>query len=134
MFSHEISGRFRDICLKSSGSTARGPSHRALSHIGGNPGENPYDDTLHRDSRRITRSHLAGALSQSEPRCRWPVAAAADCDLVSRGYAGFAYRNISDADRDSLALGDARGVVVSLVVAGSAADRAALRTGDVITR
>jgi alpha-beta hydrolase superfamily lysophospholipase len=57
-----------------------------------------------------------------------------DCDLRSRGFAGFAYRNISDADRDTLALADARGVVVSLVVAGSPSDRAGLRAGDVITR
>jgi alpha-beta hydrolase superfamily lysophospholipase len=60
--------------------------------------------------------------------------ALADCDLRSRGYAGFAYRGISDADRDTLALADARGVVVSLVVPGSSADQAGLAAGDVITR
>jgi alpha-beta hydrolase superfamily lysophospholipase len=81
--------------------------------------------------------------------------AASDCDLVPRGYAGFAYRNPTQAERDSLALSlregidledrgakgpsdlkepSPGGVVVTQVVRGSAADSAGLAAGDLLVR
>lgn len=60
-------------------------------------------------------------------------AASAGCDLASRGFAGFAYRGISEADRDSIGLAGASGVVVTAVLAGSPAEAAGLKIGDVLT-
>ncbi|MFZ1947038.1 MAG: alpha/beta fold hydrolase [bacterium] len=83
------------------------------------------------------------------------VAATADCDLRSRGFAGFGYRNPTEAERDSLRLASAEGagldgpdstgvpdgrapgplgVIVTQVVEGAAADRAGLAAGDVLVR
>jgi membrane-associated protease RseP (regulator of RpoE activity) len=61
-------------------------------------------------------------------------ALASECDLKSRGFAGFAYRDITGADVDSLRLGDTRGIVISQVVPGSPAERAGLKANDVIAR
>jgi pimeloyl-ACP methyl ester carboxylesterase len=58
---------------------------------------------------------------------------AAGCDLRSRGFAGFGYRDLTGADVDSLRLGDTRGIILSQIVPGSPAERAGLRIGDVIT-
>jgi alpha-beta hydrolase superfamily lysophospholipase len=60
-------------------------------------------------------------------------ALAAGCDLKPRGFAGFAYRDLTGADADSLKHGDTRGITVSQVVPGSPAERAGLKAGDVIT-
>ena len=57
----------------------------------------------------------------------------ADCDLKSRGFAGFAFRDLTGADRDSLAKPDLEGIVVSVVVPGSPAEDAGMVSGDVLT-
>jgi pimeloyl-ACP methyl ester carboxylesterase len=58
---------------------------------------------------------------------------AAGCDLKSRGFAGFAYRDLTRSDRDSLALGDSSGVMLSQILSGTPADAAGLKAGDIIT-
>jgi alpha-beta hydrolase superfamily lysophospholipase len=57
----------------------------------------------------------------------------ADCDLRSRGFAGFGYRDLTDADRDSLGNTDLEGIVVTLVVPGAPAQKAGIEAGDVVT-
>jgi pimeloyl-ACP methyl ester carboxylesterase len=57
----------------------------------------------------------------------------ADCDLRSRGFAGFTYRDIAGGDRDSLGLPGLEGVIITLVVPGSASDQAGLVKGDIVT-
>lgn len=59
-------------------------------------------------------------------------ALSSDCDLKSRGFAGFVYRDISQGDLDTLGLADSCGLVVSQVLAGSPAEHAGLRTGDIL--
>lgn len=61
-------------------------------------------------------------------------AAAADdpAELRSRGFAGFGHRSVTDEDASTLGLSGARGVVVTLVVPGSPAERAGLMEGDAV--
>jgi len=61
-----------------------------------------------------------------------PSAAAEKCELQSRGFAGFGYRDLTSADLDSLLLKNATGTLVNLIVPGSPADSAGLRVGDVL--
>jgi alpha-beta hydrolase superfamily lysophospholipase len=58
----------------------------------------------------------------------------ADCDLRSRGMAGFAYRNVTEADADSLNLAGTEGIVVIQIVPDSPADGAGIKVGDIITQ
>lgn len=58
----------------------------------------------------------------------------ADCDLRSRGLAGFHYRDISQADRDSVGLPDLAGIAVIQIVPDSPAEQAGMRPGDIITQ
>jgi len=62
----------------------------------------------------------------------WAVVAAADCELRSRGFVGFGYRDLTDGDRDSLGLAGAEGIGVTVIVPGSPAERAGLEPGDVV--
>lgn len=57
----------------------------------------------------------------------------ADCDLRSRGFAGFGYRDLSEADRDSLGPSDIEGIAVTVMVPGSPAEEAGLEAGDIVT-
>jgi len=43
-------------------------------------------------------------------------ALAAGCDLKSRGFAGFGYRDLTGADVDSLRLGDTQGLITSRTI------------------
>ena len=56
----------------------------------------------------------------------------ADCDLRSRGFAGFAYRDLSEADLDSLGRADLKGFAVTMVVPDSPAEGAGLAAGDIV--
>ena len=53
----------------------------------------------------------------------WVMVGLADCELKSRGFAGFAFRDLSGADRDSLGNRDLAGIVVTVVVPGSPDNR-----------
>jgi alpha-beta hydrolase superfamily lysophospholipase len=57
----------------------------------------------------------------------------ADCDLRSRGFAGFGYRDLTDADRESAGHPDLEGIAVTVIVPGSPAERAGMQTGDIVT-
>ena len=59
-------------------------------------------------------------------------AAGDKCELAARGYAGFGYRDLTSKDLDSLLISSPSGVLVNLVVPGSPADSAGLKTGDVL--
>jgi pimeloyl-ACP methyl ester carboxylesterase len=57
----------------------------------------------------------------------------ADCDLRSRGLVGFRYRDISEADRDSVGLPGLTGIAVIEIVPDSPAEQAGMKPGDIIT-
>jgi pimeloyl-ACP methyl ester carboxylesterase len=59
--------------------------------------------------------------------------ARADCDLRSRGFVGFRYRDLLDTDRDLTGLPGANGVVVIQIVPDSPAEKAGMKVGDIIT-
>ena len=54
--------------------------------------------------------------------------------LRPRGFAGFGYRPITQADVDSLGLSDNRGVIVNRVLPNTPADRAGFQVGDVLRK
>lgn len=59
--------------------------------------------------------------------------ACGDCDLRSRGLAGFRYRDVTEAEIDSLGLPILSGIAVIQIVPDSPADQAGIRQGDIIT-
>ena len=66
--------------------------------------------------------------------CLKPAASVAgqECELQSRGFAGFGYRDLTSADLDSLLVSSTAGALINLIVPGSPADSAGLRLGDVL--
>ncbi len=63
-----------------------------------------------------------------------PVAVACpDCDLKSRGFAGFGYRDLTGADLESPDGSGPDGIVVTVIVPDSPAERAGMEAGDIVT-
>lgn len=58
----------------------------------------------------------------------------AEHELKRRGFAGFGYRAVTEADVDSLNLPDMNGVLVFRVIENTPAERAGLQIGDVIRK
>lgn len=58
----------------------------------------------------------------------------AERELRRRGFAGFGYRAVTEADMDSLNLPDMNGVIVFRVIENTPAERAGLRISDVIRK
>jgi len=61
------------------------------------------------------------------------VAGFADCDLQSRGFAGFGYRDLTEADRESAGRPDLEGILVTVIVPDSPAERAGMQAADIVT-
>lgn len=55
-------------------------------------------------------------------------------ELPLRGFAGFGYRAITQADMDSMNLPDKDGILVNLVLPGSPAEQAGFRVNDILKK